>query len=172
MKPLTISSGGTEATTAQGARTNLDVYSKAETDAAIETAGNEDLSLLYSIEIKEGEVIESFLFEFGEYLKEYQVFAYFPKGEKEHRLIVNSGGCVLYVPKAVSTDEDRYVWIKYEGKNNSFPLSGMAAGIEAYHSNAQTLGRFIKPWQKAKVMSFNTLSGGYPVGTTIKVYGR
>lgn len=49
---VTIAKGGTGATTTAAARTNLDVYSKAEVDAAIAAAINEALQVVTASEVK------------------------------------------------------------------------------------------------------------------------
>ena len=137
---------------------------------------NNGLKPINTSSVPEGEIVETFDWRFDKYYTEIQLFCVFPSlpsGSAAHRLVVGASGCSLYVPGAVPNDgNERYVWIRVDNRDNALPLSGIIAGKEAYHSAGSLIGMYIKPGSRSKFMYFNKLAGGYPSGTTIKVFAR
>lgn len=131
------------------------------------------LTLFDSVEVKEGEIIESFKWDYQN-VKEIQIFAFFPKQETDERITGNIGGVGIYMPSLINKLADQYLWIRWEKRENTFPLYGMQASREGYHTSVYTLGMYLNPihgWPDTPIRFYGR-SGGYPVGTKISIYGR
>jgi hypothetical protein len=134
---------------------------------------SDGLTLFDSVEVKDGEIIESFRWDYQN-VKELQIFALFPKAETDERISGNIGGVGIYMPNLISKLADQYLWIRWEKRENTFPLYGIQASREGYHTQVYTLGMYMTPmheWPDTPIRFYGR-SGGYPVGTKISIYGR